>query len=254
MNEVHPIIIPGQHHLAVLLVSHYHEAVKHQVRHLTSKVLSRTAGFWLVGAKRYISSLLHVCVTCRRLREKMEHQQMAALPAEWLQVAPPFTYVGVYVFGPWEVVSRRTRGGVFNSKRWAVMFSCMCSTLKWLKPWVPAVLSTPWGGSLQSGAPWSRSVLTAELISSALLVNWRWTSWIQVSKVWRSTWTLRAAPGYSTRPLRLIWVARGNEWLALHVVFWIACCLSRKGLIFDMKSWPHSWNRNRFSSSPQRCF
>ncbi len=127
MNEVHPIIVPGQHHLAVLLVSHYHEAVKHQVRHLTSKVLSRTAGFWLVGAKRYISSLLHVCVTCRRLREKMEHQQIAALPAEWLQVAPPFTYVGVYVFGPWEVVSRRTRKGVFNSKRWAVMFSCMCS-------------------------------------------------------------------------------------------------------------------------------
>ncbi len=57
----------------------------------------------------------------------MEHQQMAALPAERLQVAPPFTYVGVDVFGPWEIVSRRTRGGVFNSKRWAVMFSCMCS-------------------------------------------------------------------------------------------------------------------------------
>ncbi len=57
----------------------------------------------------------------------MEHQQMAALPAERLQVAPPFTYVGVNVFGPWEVVSRCTRGGVFNSKRWAVTFSCMCS-------------------------------------------------------------------------------------------------------------------------------
>ncbi|RXN36772.1 hypothetical protein ROHU_002657 [Labeo rohita] len=35
MNEVHPIIIPGRHHLATLLVSHYHEAVKHQGRHLT---------------------------------------------------------------------------------------------------------------------------------------------------------------------------------------------------------------------------
>ncbi len=126
MNEVHPIIVPGRHHLATLLVSHYHEVVKHQGRHLTEGAI-RTAGFWLVGAKRCICSLLHRCVTCRRLRGKMEHQQMAALPAERLQVAPPFTYVGVDVFGPWEIVSRRTREGVFNSKRWAVMFSCMCS-------------------------------------------------------------------------------------------------------------------------------
>ncbi|KAI2663492.1 Acid-sensing ion channel 5 [Labeo rohita] len=67
MNEVHPIIIPGRHHLATLLVSHYHEAVKHQGRHLTEGAI-RTAGFWLVGAKRCISSLLHRCVICRRLR------------------------------------------------------------------------------------------------------------------------------------------------------------------------------------------
>ncbi|KAL3983862.1 FRAS1-related extracelluar matrix protein 1/2 [Sarotherodon galilaeus] len=126
MNETHPIIIPGRHHLATLLVSHYHEAVKHQGRHLTEGAI-RAAGFWLVGAKRCISSLLYRCITCRKLRGKAEHQQMAALPAERLQVAPPFTYVGVDVFGPWDVVSRRTRGGVSNSKRWAVMFSCMCS-------------------------------------------------------------------------------------------------------------------------------
>ena len=52
---------------------------------------------------------------------------MADLPAERLQVAPPFSYVGVDVFGPWEVVSRHTRGGLANSKRWAVLFSCMCT-------------------------------------------------------------------------------------------------------------------------------
>ncbi|KAI3371610.1 hypothetical protein L3Q82_024181 [Scortum barcoo] len=126
VNETHPIIIPGRHHLGTLLVSYYHEAVKHQGRHLTEGAI-RAAGFWLVGAKRCISSLLHRCITCRKLRGKTEHQQMAALPAERLQVAPHFTYVGVDVFGPWDIVSRRTRGGVSNSKRWAVMFSCMCS-------------------------------------------------------------------------------------------------------------------------------
>lgn len=52
---------------------------------------------------------------------------MSDLPVERLTVAPPFTYVGVDVFGPWEVTARKTRGGQANSKRWAVMFSCMCS-------------------------------------------------------------------------------------------------------------------------------
>lgn len=38
---------------------------------------------------------------------------------------PPFTYVGLDVFGPWNVVARRTRGGLAHSKRWAVIFTCM---------------------------------------------------------------------------------------------------------------------------------
>ncbi|XP_043986029.1 uncharacterized protein LOC122838996 [Gambusia affinis] len=50
---------------------------------------------------------------------------MADLPMDRTAVAPPFTYVGVDVFGPWIVTSRRTRGGYANSKRWAVIFSCL---------------------------------------------------------------------------------------------------------------------------------
>ncbi|XP_034076932.1 uncharacterized protein LOC117549272 [Gymnodraco acuticeps] len=125
-DETNPIIIPGHHHLGTLIVRHHHHAVKHQGRHFTEGAV-RASGIWLVRAKRSISSLLSKCVTCRRLRGKTEHQQMADLPAERLQAAPPFSYVGVDVFGPWEVVSRRTRGGQVNSKRWAVLFSCMCT-------------------------------------------------------------------------------------------------------------------------------
>jgi hypothetical protein len=39
--------------------------------------------------------------------------------------SPPFTNVGVDAFGPWTIVSRRTRGGYANSKRWAIMFTCL---------------------------------------------------------------------------------------------------------------------------------
>ena len=125
-DETNPIIIPGRHHLGTLIVRHHHQAVKHQGRHFTEGAI-RASGIWLVGAKRSISGLLFKCVTCRRLRGKTEHQRMSDLPAERLQVAPPFSYVGVDVFGPWEVFSRRTRGGHANSKRWAVLFSCMCT-------------------------------------------------------------------------------------------------------------------------------
>ncbi|KAI4881114.1 hypothetical protein NFI96_016565, partial [Prochilodus magdalenae] len=32
---------------------------------------------------------------------------------------------GLDVFGPWDVVTRRTRGSVAHSKRWAILFTCM---------------------------------------------------------------------------------------------------------------------------------
>ncbi|XP_072304495.1 uncharacterized protein [Eucyclogobius newberryi] len=50
---------------------------------------------------------------------------MANLPADRLSMDPPFTNVGLDVFGPWSVSSRRTRGGFSQSKRWAVIFTCM---------------------------------------------------------------------------------------------------------------------------------
>ena len=50
---------------------------------------------------------------------------MADLPPDRLEPGPPFTNVGVDCFGPWEVFSRRTRGGHASSKRWAVMFTCL---------------------------------------------------------------------------------------------------------------------------------
>lgn len=79
----------------------------------------------MVGAKRAISTVLFKCVTCKKLRGKAECQQMGNLPSERMQLAPPFTYVGVDLFGPWDIITRRTRGGKASSKRWAVMFSCL---------------------------------------------------------------------------------------------------------------------------------
>lgn len=118
--------MPGKHHVISLLIRHCHEQVCHQGRHLTEDAL-RSAGFWIVGGRRSVSSLVYNCVTCRRLRGREEEQIMADLPADRLSTDPPFTFVGLDVFGPWCVTSRRTRGGLANSKRWAIIFTCLCS-------------------------------------------------------------------------------------------------------------------------------
>lgn len=83
------------------------------------------AGFWNIGGKRLISSVLHQSVTCRKLSEKMEEKVMAVLPPERLNIDPPFTYVALDIFGPWMVRVRRTRCGQAESKRWAILFTCM---------------------------------------------------------------------------------------------------------------------------------
>ena len=123
-KEKNPIILPSKHHVSRLIARHCHEVVKHQGRHFTEGQI-RSEGYWIIGGKRLVSSIIFNCVPCRKLRGRFEYQRMADLPADRLEIAPPFTYVGVDVFGPWSVVTRRTRGGQAHSKRWAVLFTCL---------------------------------------------------------------------------------------------------------------------------------
>lgn len=124
MEERHPVILPGSHHVTTLIVEHYHNEVKHQGRHFTHGLV-RAKGYWVIGGKRLVNRVIHQCLKCRKLRGQQVHQKMADLPVQRLTPAPPFTYVGLDVFGPWQIVTRRTRGGVAYNKRWAVIFTCL---------------------------------------------------------------------------------------------------------------------------------
>ena len=119
----HPAIIP-KGHLANLAIHHYHSMVYHQGRSITHGKI-RDAGLWIIGANRLISKLIKQCVTCRRLRGPLLSQQMANLPADRLETPPPFTNVGLGVFGPWFIKTRKLRGGAANSKRWGLIFTCL---------------------------------------------------------------------------------------------------------------------------------
>ena len=123
LASLNPIIVPGGH-IATLLICHFHEKVSHQGRGMTEAAI-RSAGLWILGAKRLIANIIYHCVTCRKMRRKLEEQKMADLPIDRLSPGPPFTSVGVDVFGPWPVVTRKTRGGSAQNKRWATLFTCL---------------------------------------------------------------------------------------------------------------------------------
>ncbi|XP_076045077.1 uncharacterized protein LOC143027605 [Oratosquilla oratoria] len=121
-----PIIIPKESHLGLLLIRHYHETVHHQGRVITEGAV-RTGGFWILGGKRTISKVISKCVTCKRVRGKVCVQKMGDLPVDRLTPNPPFSYVGVDLFGPWHIKTRRTRSSFLESKRWGVLFTCLVS-------------------------------------------------------------------------------------------------------------------------------
>ena len=125
-EEQHPLILPASHHVTTLLVNYYHERELHQGRHLTLGLI-RSSGLWIIGAKRLVNSVINSCIKCKKLRGHQQIQKVADLPAQRLTPAPSFSYVGLDVFGPWLVSTRRTRGGAANSKRWAVFFTCMAT-------------------------------------------------------------------------------------------------------------------------------
>ncbi|XP_065925824.1 uncharacterized protein [Magallana gigas] len=125
MEQKNPIILPRKSHVAKLIVLHFHEKTgAHQGRHITEGVI-RNNGYWVIGARKLISSVIHKCVVCKRLRGNLMSQKMADLPSSRVTPGPPFSAVGVDTFGPWSIVTRKTRGGVAESKRWAIMFTCL---------------------------------------------------------------------------------------------------------------------------------
>ena len=125
-KDIHPIILPKKNQAILLLVQHYHETTKHQGRILTDGAI-RNAGFWIIGVKQIIASLIHNCVICGQSRRETEHQKMADLPEDRITPGPAFTSIGIDTFGPWEVSTKKTRGGSAWSNRWAILFTCLTS-------------------------------------------------------------------------------------------------------------------------------
>ena len=66
-GEEHPALLPKSHHVADLVVRHYHSQVHHQGRQITHGAI-RQAGYWLIGGLRAVARELSKCVVCKKLR------------------------------------------------------------------------------------------------------------------------------------------------------------------------------------------
>lgn len=117
----HPIILPKDSHITLLILSYAHMETFHQGRGFTLNKL-RSLGYWIVGGSKTIANYIRHCVICRKLRRPTETQRMADLPKERIEPSPPFTYCGMDCFGPFIVKQGRK-----EIKRYGLLFTCMCS-------------------------------------------------------------------------------------------------------------------------------
>ncbi|XP_022102427.1 uncharacterized protein LOC110985605 [Acanthaster planci] len=120
-NFKHPAILPRNHHITDLIIRHCHEVAGHQGRSMTTNQI-RSSGYWIIGCSSAVSSIISKCVKCRKLYKPVIEQKMANLPEDRLEPAPPFTYCGVDLFGPWYIKEGRK-----ELKRYGVLFTCMSS-------------------------------------------------------------------------------------------------------------------------------
>ena len=67
----------------------------------------RFRGFWIIGGSTAVATHISKCVTCRKLRGKVQDQKMDDLPVGTLELAPPFTFCAVDYFGPWNIKEGR---------------------------------------------------------------------------------------------------------------------------------------------------
>ncbi len=117
----HQMILPKNNHVVKLIGRHYHEQLAHSgIEHVLSRMRQH---LWIIGARSMLKGILRSCVHCRRIHGSPCGQKMSDLPVDRVSPhQPPFTFVGVDCFGPFEI--KRGRSLV---KRYGCLFTCLAT-------------------------------------------------------------------------------------------------------------------------------
>ena len=121
-STTHPIVIPKKGHVATLLINQFHHGKQHHQGYSITHNAIRQAGYYIINGRSLISHIVSKCVVCRKLCGHTQNQKMADLPPERVTPAPPFTYTGMDVLGPFYIKEGRKK-----LKRWGLIFTCLSS-------------------------------------------------------------------------------------------------------------------------------
>lgn len=115
----HPVILPNNHHVTQLIISHYHLRLGHAG---PERVLAEIRQcFWILKGRAVINRTLKSCLQCRKLRAKPQIQQIPDLPDSRVTPGePPFTRVGIDYFGPF-----LAKKACSELKRYGCLFTCL---------------------------------------------------------------------------------------------------------------------------------
>ena len=119
LEHKHPILLPKECFITKIIIQWCHRQVQHAGRTFTMNEI-RDAGYWIINMNSAVKSMIWNCVKCRILRGRLATQKMADLPVDRMDTAPPFTYCGIDLFGPFTIQERRSM-----LKRYGVLFTCL---------------------------------------------------------------------------------------------------------------------------------
>ncbi|XP_026322793.1 uncharacterized protein LOC113232331 [Hyposmocoma kahamanoa] len=118
----HPIIIPKDTHLAMLLIKDAHSKLLHGGMALTMNYLK--SRYWIIGLKPLIKKHYRECVICVRHRGATVQPQMGDLPRVRISPGRPFHASGVDFAGPIQMRVSKGRGHK-AFKGYICLFVCM---------------------------------------------------------------------------------------------------------------------------------
>jgi len=118
----HPMLIPKEAHLAMLVTRHWHSYACHAGPRLLSALVQRR--FWVVGIRLVVHRVIRRCTICARTKPVNPQPMMADLPRFRVQEAHPFSVVGIDYAGPLQMKELSLRKARIV-KVYIAVFVCM---------------------------------------------------------------------------------------------------------------------------------
>ncbi|XP_026465156.1 uncharacterized protein LOC113367788 [Ctenocephalides felis] len=121
-DKCHPIILPKNHQLTILITRHEHLKLYHCGAQMLLNALRNT--YWPIGGRNLTRSIVKKCVTCFKVKPTFINPVMGNLPKYRVTPQSPFFICGVDYGGPILLRDRQTRG-YKKFKAYICLFVCL---------------------------------------------------------------------------------------------------------------------------------